>query len=276
MKILKNTFTTDGVDFPNTKAVNRSAPGLKDGTEYIEALVNDWWGFFQAVLNQAGMTPNDVPESYLNSQILDAILLLVGGSVPKGFISGGSPSLVSGAELNFTSISARDETNTSNITGTAFSKTIAKPFVIGTGNAGMVEGATNAFNIAGADSTPLSITGTDSTQPEGVLWLLNGTRLFISDNQNNRIIQYNPATPWDSATKGAIVNTLSVSGQGPAPFDICATDDGLELYVTNDGGNDLDQYTMTTAGDLSTATYTNRYRPNWDNFNHSWKHWKRN
>jgi hypothetical protein len=67
------TFTKFTGAFPNIKAVNVSAPGAGDGTEFVAALVNDIWGRAQALLHYAGMTPDCVQEAPDTAQILTAL-----------------------------------------------------------------------------------------------------------------------------------------------------------------------------------------------------------
>ncbi|RPI78154.1 MAG: hypothetical protein EHM45_06500 [Desulfobacteraceae bacterium] len=59
--------------FPDIEAVNVSAPGAGDGTEFIAAMVNDIWGRAQALMNYAGLSPDGVTEADGTAQILDAI-----------------------------------------------------------------------------------------------------------------------------------------------------------------------------------------------------------
>ena len=67
------TFTNFTGAFPNIKAVNVSAPGAGDGTEFVAALVNDIWGRAQALLDYAGMSPDGVQEAPDTAQILTAL-----------------------------------------------------------------------------------------------------------------------------------------------------------------------------------------------------------
>lgn len=70
----QTTFTnTNDVAFPLTEAVNVSAPGAGDGTEFVAALVNDIWGRAQALLDYAGLTPDGVQEAPDTAQILTAL-----------------------------------------------------------------------------------------------------------------------------------------------------------------------------------------------------------
>lgn len=67
------TFTNFTGAFPNIEAVNVSAPGAGDGTEFVAALVNDIWGRAQALLDYAGLTPDGVQEAPDTAQILTAL-----------------------------------------------------------------------------------------------------------------------------------------------------------------------------------------------------------
>jgi len=59
--------------FPNYEAVNVSAPGAGDGTEFIAAMVNDIWGRAQALMDYAGLSPDGVQEAPGTAQIITAI-----------------------------------------------------------------------------------------------------------------------------------------------------------------------------------------------------------
>ncbi len=63
----------NGVAFPDTEAVNVSAPGAGDGTEFVKLLVDDVWGRAQALLDYAGMVPDGVSEAAGTAQIMEAL-----------------------------------------------------------------------------------------------------------------------------------------------------------------------------------------------------------
>jgi hypothetical protein len=70
---------TDGGLFPDTKAINASAPAAQDGTEFVKAFVDDLWGFNQALMDHAGLVPSGVAEAAGASQRLEAIQRIVAG-----------------------------------------------------------------------------------------------------------------------------------------------------------------------------------------------------
>lgn len=74
---------TDGVVFPNTKAINSSGPSTIDGTEFVKIMVDDEWGARQALLDYAGLTPDTVTEGPGASQALEA--MMKGLAVGPGF-----------------------------------------------------------------------------------------------------------------------------------------------------------------------------------------------
>jgi hypothetical protein len=65
------TEVTDG--YPFGKAKNRATLGDPTGTPLEKQWVNDIWGFFQALLTAAGITPSGSPDQLEESQYLNAI-----------------------------------------------------------------------------------------------------------------------------------------------------------------------------------------------------------
>lgn len=63
--------------FPDVTAVDCSGPGTTDGTADIADTLTDDWGWKQALLNDQGITPDDTAEADGDSQILDAIKMLM-------------------------------------------------------------------------------------------------------------------------------------------------------------------------------------------------------
>lgn len=65
--------TSDLVAYPQGKARNRTLPLDGTGTPFERDLVNDLFGWQQALLRYAGITPSEVPDNAIVSQYLDAI-----------------------------------------------------------------------------------------------------------------------------------------------------------------------------------------------------------
>ena len=96
MLVVSDTFENYDGTFPDFEAVNVSAPGAGDGTEFIAALINDGiWGPWQALMHRATMTPNGVVESSSASQIIEAFKksFAVGPGVGVTYWKNGDPSV---------------------------------------------------------------------------------------------------------------------------------------------------------------------------------------
>jgi hypothetical protein len=59
--------------FPLVISNNSTGPGNLDGTPYIKNFIDDLWGFSQALMSAASLTPNAVQESATASQRLEAL-----------------------------------------------------------------------------------------------------------------------------------------------------------------------------------------------------------
>lgn len=70
---LASFVNTNTVAFPDTEAVNVSAPGAGNGTEFVAAMVNDIWGRIQAIMDYAGLTPDGVQEAPGTAQFITAL-----------------------------------------------------------------------------------------------------------------------------------------------------------------------------------------------------------
>jgi hypothetical protein len=68
--------------YPLGKARNETAPNDNDGTPLEATWVNDLWGFFQALLAEAGISPSEVPDQVGASDYLNAILSLLNTITP--------------------------------------------------------------------------------------------------------------------------------------------------------------------------------------------------
>ena len=73
MLVIVSSFAnTNGVVFPNTEAINATGSGATDGTEFVKIGIDHVWGWSQALLNYAGLTPNGIQEADGASQLLEA------------------------------------------------------------------------------------------------------------------------------------------------------------------------------------------------------------
>lgn len=72
-------IASDPTNYPYGKARNITAPGDGLGTPFKDVLVNDVFGFQQALLKSAGIVPSGTPDKWGASEYLQAVVALASG-----------------------------------------------------------------------------------------------------------------------------------------------------------------------------------------------------
>jgi hypothetical protein len=113
-----------------------------------------------------------------------------------------------------------------------------------------------AFDVSTAsyDSISFSVTGQD-TSPYGVAFNNDGTNMYIVGSTTDTIYQYSLSTSFDLSTASYDSVSFSVSSQDAVPFDITFNTDGTKMYMVGNTNDSVYQYNLSTAFDLSTASY---------------------
>ena len=106
----------------------------------------------------------------------------------------------------------------------------------------------------GLDTSANESTGT------GLFIKPDGTQVFFTGTGSDSVRRYTLTTPWDITTMTATGNKiLSVSGQEASPGDIAFNPDGDKLYLVGRSGDDVNYYELSTAWDVSTATFVSNF-----------------
>lgn len=125
------------------------------------------------------------------------------------------------------------------------------------GSNGTETAGTEGYNIAGAsyDSVDFSVQ-TQETTPQGVEFKTDGTIMYIVGLANNTVYQYTLSTAWDLSTASYASKSFSVNTQATDPYEVRFKSDGTKMYVVDDTANKVFQYSLSTAWDVSTASYS--------------------
>lgn len=94
-----------------------------------------------------------------------------------------------------------------------------------------------------------------ATFPVDVFFSPDGTKMYISDFTSPDVYQYTLSTAWDVSTASYASKTLDASSQDTVINAIFFRPDGKKLYVTGANNGRIYQYGLSTAWDISTATY---------------------
>lgn len=103
--------------------------------------------------------------------------------------------------------------------------------------------------------TVFSTAGQDSS-PQDVFFKPDGLSMYIMGNSPNRFVfQYTLGTAWSIATASYASKSFSVATQENSPTGLWFKPDGTEMYVVGSATDAVYQYTLSTAWDVSTASY---------------------
>jgi len=100
---------------------------------------------------------------------------------------------------------------------------------------------------------------------EGICFNNNGTKMYAVDSYHARIIQYTLTSAYDITTL-LYSKELDISARGTSPVAITFNNDGTKLFIIENGGKadaspvitggKINEYAVSSAYDVSSATYT--------------------
>ena len=87
----------------------------------------------------------------------------------------------------------------------------------------------------------------------------DGTQMYVMFGINDTVYQYALSTAWDLSTASYASKNFSVASQESGePGGLAFSNDGTKMYVVGEGQATVFQYTLSTAWDLSTASYASK------------------
>jgi hypothetical protein len=249
------TFTNYLGAFPSITAVNVSAPGAGDGTEFVAAMVNDIWGRAQALMNYGGLTPNGVQEASGTAQIITALSrgYGIGPGIGVTYWKNGTPAangdrvlLLQGQTIAIASYSALVTAcyvgDANNATAPAFYKTSdAGGTTRDTAGAYFVLPDTRAMSLKGAGSTTLKTrtkTGpvfATREEDQGQGWQLGAAEDDGGVRDTFGVVNLRYSTNGSSSANYALPNMIT-TGQGSTK----------RLKALSDGTNGTPRAGLTT------------------------------
>ena len=96
----------------------------------------------------------------------------------------------------------------------------------------------------------------------GLFFKSDGTKMYLATNENilnapSRVYEYNLSTAWDITT-ASFDSYLSTSNQDDYPTGLAFKTDGTIFYLLGSQNKTVYQYTLSTAWDISTASYASK------------------
>lgn len=131
-----------------------------------------------------------------------------------------------------------------------------KMFVMGTTGDDVNEyELTTPWLVSSASFVRLFSVASQENFPTGLFFRPDGLKFYVVGQTNDTVYQYALTTPWDLSTASYESKSFSVSSQDNNPTGIFFRPNGLSMYVTGSSTDSVHQYTLSTAWDVSTATF---------------------
>jgi hypothetical protein len=114
-------------------------------------------------------------------------------------------------------------------------------------------------------TTPWSLSGTvtfnatfsvnsQEPTPYGLYFSPDGTKMFICGTTVDSVYSYNLSTAWSIST-AVYNNSYSIAAYETDPQAIWFSSDGTVMFVIGTSGDDVNQFSLSTAWNITTATY---------------------
>ena len=121
------------------------------------------------------------------------------------------------------------------------------------------QAAAVSFNDFNGDGTGFDLSAQETDQ-RGFTFNNDGTKMFVLGTVGDDVNEYTLSSPFDVST--AVFRDFNndgtgfdVSAQETVVRDVAFNNDGTKMYVTGQAGKDVNEYTLSTAFDVSTATH---------------------
>tara|TARA_S200000501_G_C20867432_1_gene762615 strand:- start:2668 stop:4809 length:2142 start_codon:yes stop_codon:yes gene_type:complete len=150
-------------------------------------------------------------------------------------------------------------------TAVKFNADGTKMFITGVQHNNVHEYAlTTGFDVSTASFTQTLVTTVD-TDNFGLDFKPDGTKMYITGAGNDKIYEFNLSTGFDIST-ATFNQDFNVGNNNDSwasgdwePFGIEWHPSGTRLFIVGTGGNEVNLYKLSTAWDISTVTYVERY-----------------
>lgn len=114
----------------------------------------------------------------------------------------------------------------------------------------------NSFEITSSTHINANLIPTLERTPTGMTFGDSGNKVYLIGQQGDWVCQFPLSTAYDYSTRGAMESSIRVNTEEATPQDVEFNDDGTRMYIVGNSGDDITEYSLSTAWDVSTATFT--------------------
>jgi DNA-binding beta-propeller fold protein YncE len=98
--------------------------------------------------------------------------------------------------------------------------------------------------------------------PSSLFFKPDGTKMYVSGNDNDSVFEYDLSTAWDVSTASYNSVSFSVAGQDTFLVGLSFKPDGSKMYFAGRANDSVYEYDLSTAWDISSASYLQSFSVN--------------
>ena len=160
---------------------------------------------------------------------------------------------------SYDSVSFSVASQTTNPQDVSFKPDGTKMYVVGYSGQDVSEYAlSSAWDITTASYTQNFSVALQVSGPMSCFFSPDGTKMYILDFIGDDVTEYNLSTAWDISS-ASYVQDFSVATQENQPLGMFFKPDGTKMYVSGGTGDDVNEYALSTAWDVSTASFSHAF-----------------
>jgi uncharacterized delta-60 repeat protein len=169
---------------------------------------------------------------------------------------GGAFTSYAGSPISFFSVAAQN----SKLTGVFFKPDGTKMYVVGnTGDGDGLNGVfeynlSSAWNVRSASFLQSLQVDSQELRPTGLFFKPDGTKMYVVGSFGDAVDEYNLSSAWNIST-ASFLQTFSVAAQETFSQGLFFKPDGTKMYVVGAAGVDVNEYNLSSAWNISTASF---------------------
>ena len=146
--------------------------------------------------------------------------------------------------------------------GLAFNNDGTKMFIVGRNGRDVTEYTlTTGFDVSTASVVDSFNVSNEENDPAGLAFNNDGTKMFVAGIDEDKVHEYKLTTGFDVST-ASFVDSLDISNEEDQSADLAFNKDGTKMFLIGRIGDDVNEYTLTTGFDISTASFLDRFSVN--------------
>ena len=141
----------------------------------------------------------------------------------------------------------------------AFNNDGTKMFVVGRSGKDINEYTlSTGFDVSTASFVDSFDVRNEETQPKGLAFNNDGTKMFVVGYTDDEVLEYTLSPGFDVST-ATFVDGFSVRDEDLIPAGLAFNNDGTKMFVAGQHGDDVNEYTLSTGFDVSTASFVDSF-----------------